>query len=422
MASFWAGARLLERVGDELELRLLVEAGRPRADQERVAVDGGERVDAGRRLLGPERLAGLRVEGVDRARVVAGEDDVVRDRGRAEVHRRERSLPEEPKGGRVEGGEAAPAALEVRQGARESAWQATRARVHGEVQPGHEQAAGRERHRGLDPTEVTREDGNQLARERTGVVLVLADGARPERRSVRRLVGKDLAHLSGHEHDLGRHSGHRDGGGDRWDLEVVVAHVVWHRLPEPDALAGLAVQRDQRVRIEVWTWAAGAVREPLRAVQRRGVGDRHEDAPLAVDRRWVPEAAAPVDLWIGEELGPVGDRVERPAWVAGCRVERPHDAQRSARVERRHVAWDRADQDLVVVRLGRHVDALFVVPDQLAAPEQLAGLGVEREGALLGGPVDAAVAEGDAVRPDAGLVERMPPLELARRAVERVDV
>src|SRR3954454_6462956 len=74
-----------ERVCDQLVLRLLVEPGRAGADEQRVAVYCRERVDAGWGLDGPQCLARLRVEGVDRAVVGAGEDNVVRDGGRAEV-------------------------------------------------------------------------------------------------------------------------------------------------------------------------------------------------------------------------------------------------------------------------------------------------------------------------------------------------
>src|SRR3954447_6829307 len=66
-------APLRERVGDELELRLLGEAGGGGADEQRVAVDAGEGVDPGRGVLAPQRLAGPGVEGVQRAGVVARE-------------------------------------------------------------------------------------------------------------------------------------------------------------------------------------------------------------------------------------------------------------------------------------------------------------------------------------------------------------
>src|SRR6476659_3648431 len=49
------GGCLWERVGDQLELRLLEEAGRPGPDEQRVAVDRREGVDAGRCLGSPER-------------------------------------------------------------------------------------------------------------------------------------------------------------------------------------------------------------------------------------------------------------------------------------------------------------------------------------------------------------------------------
>src|ERR1700692_1314915 len=55
------GCLLRERVGDQLEARVLVEPGRGRADKERVAVNGGERVDPGGRLRRSERPCGFGV-------------------------------------------------------------------------------------------------------------------------------------------------------------------------------------------------------------------------------------------------------------------------------------------------------------------------------------------------------------------------
>src|SRR5438132_2121723 len=56
---------LRDRVGDQLEFRVLEEAGRGGADEQCVAVDRGEGIDPGGRLRGPERLPGLGVERVD---------------------------------------------------------------------------------------------------------------------------------------------------------------------------------------------------------------------------------------------------------------------------------------------------------------------------------------------------------------------
>ena len=236
-------------------------------------------------------------------------------------------------------------------------------------------------------------------------------------------VGEDLAHLARDQRDLGLNAADRHGREDRRDLQVVVANVVGNGLAEPQPLSGLAVERDERVGVEVGAGAARSVGELLGAVQRPRVGDRDEDAPLSVDRGRVPQAAAAVDLGVPKELGAVGDRVERPLRLACGGVEGPDDAVAVALVERLGVARDRADQDVAVVELGRHVDALVVVADQLlAGPQQLAGLGVEREGAGLGGAVEAAVAQGDAVRSDARLIERVLPLDLAGRAVQREDV
>src|SRR5207237_7385054 len=185
--------RLRKGVGDQLELRLLQEPGRGRADEQRVAVDRRERVDAGRSLRRPERLAGLGVERVDRARVVAREDDIVGDRGGPEVHRRQLLLPEHLARGGVDRGEAAAAGIEAGHAACDTAREAGRARARREVEPGDEETALGERHRRLDAAQVTREDVDQLARQRPGVVLVLADRARPETLSVVGAIGVDLA-------------------------------------------------------------------------------------------------------------------------------------------------------------------------------------------------------------------------------------
>src|SRR5918996_6604969 len=124
-----------ECVGNELEPRPPVEPGRAGADEQRVAVDRGEGVDAGGRRGGPERLPGLRVEGGDLARVRAREDDVVRDRGGAEVERRQLPLPEHLAGGGVDGGEAATALAEVGALAREPPPQACLPGPRGENDP-----------------------------------------------------------------------------------------------------------------------------------------------------------------------------------------------------------------------------------------------------------------------------------------------
>ena len=103
--------------------------------------------------------------------------------------------------------------------------------------------------------------------------------------SVLGAVGEGLAHLAGDEHDVGLDALDRDGRQDRGDHQVVVAQVVGEGLPEPEPLAGLAVEDDERVRVEVGARPARSVWELLGAVQRRRVGDGDEDPPLGCRRR-----------------------------------------------------------------------------------------------------------------------------------------
>src|SRR5207244_536420 len=104
------------------------------------------------------------------------------------------------------------------------------------------------------------------------------------------------------------------------------------------------------------------------------------------------EPAAAVQLRVAPDLRAVGDRVEAPLHGPGARVESEHDPDRVALVEGLRVPGDRADQDLAVGELRRHVDALELVPDQAAGPERLAGLRIERERARLGRSVEPAPA------------------------------
>src|SRR6185369_1912713 len=120
---------------------------------------------------------------------------------------------------------------------------------------------------------------------------------------------------------------------------------------EPDQLAGLPVESDDRVRVEVAAGPARAVREFGRPVERPWIRDGDEDAPGAVDCGRVPEAAAAVDLPVAEQLGAVLDRVELPLGPAAGGVERPDDPVPVTGVERVGVAGDGADQDGVVVDL-----------------------------------------------------------------------
>src|SRR6185369_15083653 len=98
-------------------------------------------------------------------------------------------------------------------------------------------------------------------------------------------------------------------------------------------LAGGPVQGDERVGVEVRPWVARAVGELRRAGIGRRVGNTHEDTSAAVDRRWVPEAAAGVDLRVAEELVAALDRVELPDRLAALGVQRVDDPEGARVVE-----------------------------------------------------------------------------------------
>jgi hypothetical protein len=109
--------------------------------------------------------------------------------------------------------------------------------------------------------------------QKAGVVQVLTDGERPEMLAVVGAVRVDLAHLAGDELDLGLDALDRDRRSDRVHLEVVIAQVVRNYLAEPEQLSRLAVEGDERVRVEIWTGATRPVRELRRSIQRRRIGN-----------------------------------------------------------------------------------------------------------------------------------------------------
>ncbi len=244
----------------------------------------------------------------------------------------------------------------------------------------------------------------------------------PDGLAVRCGEGVDAPHLPGGEDDLGRRPVDRDRPDHGRVLEVVVADVVPDDLTEPEHLSGRAVERDERVGVEVRPRPARAVRVALRPGERSRVRDREEHTPGGVDRRRVPEAAARVHPGVAPEPGAVGDRVELPARRTRLRVEGVDDPVPVARVERLGVPGDRAEEDGAVVHRRRHVDPFLRVPGQLADPAHVTGRGVEGERGPVGGAEERVVAEGDAVRTDAGAIERVLPEQCAGVAVERVDV
>ena len=189
---------------------------------------------------------------------------------------------------------------------------------------------------------------------------------------------------------------------------------------EPLQLAGLRVELDQRVRVEVRPRPARPGGELGGAGVGRRVAGAEVHEALLVEGRWVPDAAAGVDRLVAPEA--VGHSVEVPQFLAGLGVERPEDPDAAAFVERSGVQRHGRDVDHPVVVAGRHVDALAFVARQDRRPELLARLLVERERFRRCRAEDPAGRDGDAVRSLVGLAVVLRPEDFARVEAERLHV
>ena len=104
--------------------------------------------------------------------------------------------------------------------------------------------------------------------------------------------------------------------------EVGVVHVVGNKLLVPEKLAGLGVERDDRVRVEIGT-------RPDFAIEvGRGIADRQiDDAGFGVERQRRPQAAAAmlerfrVLPSLGAGLAGIGNEIELPHLLAGLELE-----------------------------------------------------------------------------------------------------
>src|SRR4051812_12033989 len=110
------------------------------------------------------------------------------------------------------------------------------------------------------------------------------------------------------------------------------------------------------------------------------------------------------------------DRVELPPHRAGLGVERIRGAATARRVA------DRPDEDEALPEDRRDVHELFGRAREMAAPKFAAALRVERERIRIRDAVDAAVAEGETVRPVVAKPVVTFPALRAGPAVEREDV
>ena len=218
------------------------------------------RVSAGNELMPagafgrPERGTGLGREGVDRSVEGRGEDDVVRDGGGAGVDAREGVLPEDRAGRGVDGGEAARPAGRGRRG------EAGGGAFEAEVDPGDV-----ERRRGPRPSGSGRRRASRGSRRRASAgsgpcSYGCACRSRASRGACRRRRGRRRRNPI-----CRRRSRSRSGRRGRCAvttigeiLEVVVAQVVRGHLLVPEQLAGGAVERDERVGVEVRPRAAAA--------------------------------------------------------------------------------------------------------------------------------------------------------------------
>ncbi len=213
-----------------------------------------------------------------------------------------------------------------------------------------------------------------------------------------------------------------DGGEDRRVLEVPVVDVVRGRLVVPLELAGLRVQLDQRVGVEVGTGPARAPGQAFGAGERHRVAGPDVHPAFFVEGGRVPEAAARVDGFVLLRPERLRHRVPVPFFRAGLRVERPEDAGDAAVVGAGGVGRHGRDVDQPVVHAGRHVDRFLRHRRQFGRPEFLAARRVEREGFRRRRAEDLAFFDRDPVRPLVDFFHLRFPDQFAGFQVEGGDV
>ena len=138
------------------------------------------------------------------------------------------------------------------------------------------------------------------------VAVVGADRALPHRLAGFGVEGDDDPGLAGADRQLPAPG----LGQDRRVLEVPVVEVVRRLLVVPLHLAGLGVELDHRVGVEVRPGPARAPGKLGRAGERRRVAGAEVHEALLVEGRWVPEPAAGVEFGVLLRPEALGNGVE----------------------------------------------------------------------------------------------------------------
>src|SRR3984957_8152749 len=126
------------------------------------------------------------------------------------------------------------------------------------------------------------------------VAVVHAHRALPDELAALPVDRDDDAGLAGVDHDLPAVR----SGEDRRVLEVPVIDIVRRQLVVPDELARFSVQLDDRIGVEIRPRTARTPRTLRRAGEGRGFRHADVEVALRIERRWIPQATARVDVLV----------------------------------------------------------------------------------------------------------------------------
>ena len=364
------------------------EAPVPIAAEYQPAAGRHQRGRAGPLLVGPGRLAGLRRNGVDRAHPVgAGRDLVapgqrvqglvrVRHQPRARVAQREVHQP---------GQGAVGARLPVLAARGER-----RADQHFLALPPEDQFAVLRHHAGgaVDVADHILRDGRIGPQELAGLAVEGVDDA-----GLARNAGHHFAHFTGlesrvdpaHRARVGRHRRVEQDPLER----MVEIPVVVQVLVVPGDLAGVGVERERRVVVEVGL--VGAAEHELRCGRTHGRADVHQVQLRVVARHHPgPDVRALFVRHVAPGLVPrfagCGYQWPAPQLRAARRVVRHDEA--GVRAAGRQAAAPRHDLAARDDRTGGLVGRVLRVVDDLRLPGQAARRGVHRVRVAVGAGAD----------------------------------